>query len=805
MTPVDGDREPAGLSLSPRQAAFGLLLVPLVALASHALPEAHPIWVAVKVVFAALTVGVVPGALMVVAVRPCAGLTILEVFGIGVALSLGWVQLATVSSLTLHIPVSAMAMAWAGAAAAAAAVLAMRKPPDPPWAVRLEGREAVIGGSLLVLAVFLYLKGAPFLTWDDQVHAALVRRLAFVRHPALDNLHFLPNLVFTYPFPGTHFLMALVSQLGGIDALFVYHKLRFFWGVAALTLLYLIGRRVFEDSRLAFVVAMPAILFVFNGSFGDGPDLNWGQLAPHSNPADVALSVLLPALLVMALYSLAAESGRTLAFFLIGAFAVAAMVAMAQIRSIAQFLVYLGGFMMAGWLFGRDRRPLARSALLIGGTLGIVAVYLLFQRLAVPHISAAVDVHRAALLAAARSLPVAHWLSVPLELVPGFDSLFWSWHPLMLIASPLLLIVFRKKPLMLLVGSSILVYLLLVRLPALALLYAYATHFEILSWPVRNVGLFTYLLTGVCLYVMAAHLGRIRHRVLALAVAGGIALLLALTWSRGPTVFVAHRDLFFVPVVLMYGIALVGLRSADSAASGVRVEVEAVGRSWKGPFIVLVGLLTLLTPIPKSSPLAVGVLHDGIAAFSYPSNVPLTPKALVTGLRCVDAAGADLPLLPVAGSPKSLKARYPSCPPSYALIRWSEATLGEDALVLADATGLYALSVFIPQHVLTGLPWRSLPIAWGGAYVRGLFPAYFRAFDLALRDHGTQPFFNDRESPEEKMAFLRAVGITHIFVHASQSAVLAPLGRGGTGLLRKLYDDGQWAVYEVARGTAGRG
>jgi hypothetical protein len=755
------------------------------------------------VVFAALTVGFVPGALVVVAVRPCAGLTLLEVFGMGVALSLGWVQLATVISLTLHIPVSAMAVAWAGASAAAAAVLAVRRPPDPSWAVRLDAREAVIGGSLLTLAAPLYLKGAPFLTWDDQVHAALVRRLAYVRHPALDNLHFLPNLVFTYPFPGTHFLMALVSQLGGIDALFVYHKLRFFWGVVALTFLYLIARRVFEDSRLAFVVAMPAILFVFNGSFGDGPDLNWGQLAPQSNPADVALSVLLPALLMMALHFLEAKGGRTSAFFFVGSLAVAAMVAMVQIRSIVQFLVYLGSFTVAVLLFGRDRRHLARSALLVAGTLGIVAVYLLFQRLAVPHISAAVDVHRAVMLAAARSFSLAQWLSPPLELVPGFDSLFWSWHPLMLLASPLLLIVFRKKPLMRLVGASILVYLLLVRVPALALLYAYATHFEILSWPVRNVGLFTYLLTGTCLYAIAATLGRIRHRVLALAAAGAIALFVALTWSRGTTVFVAHRDLFFVPVVLMYGIAVVGLRSADSPPSGVGLGAEAAGPSWKGPFILLVTLLTLLTPIPKSSPLAVRALHDGIAAFAYPSNIPLTPKALVTGLRCVDAANSDLPLLPVAGSPKSLKARYPSCPPSYALVRWSEATLGEDALVLADATDLYALSVFIPQHVLTGLPWRSLPIAWGGVYVRGLFPAYFRALDLALRDHGTQPFFNERESLEEKVAFLQAVGVTHIFVQAAQSAVVAPLVRGRTDLLRKLYDDGEWAVYEVTARSSG--
>ncbi len=771
---------------------------------SHALPEGQPIWAGVKVVFATLTVGLLPGALVVLAVRPCASLTLLEVFGLGVAISLGWVELATVISVALHIPVLTMAMVWSGAAAGAAAVLASRKAPEPRWAVLLDKREAVIGASLLVLAVLLYLKGSPFLSYDDQFHAALVRRLAFLRHPALDNLHYVPNLVYTYPFPGTHFLMALVSQLGGIDALFVYHKLRFFWGVAALVFVYLTARRVFEDSRLVFVVTMTAILFVFNGSFGDGPSPDWGQLTPHSNPADVAVSVLLPALLVMALYFLAAEDRRTSVFFFFAGIAAAAVVAMVQIRSIAQFLVYLGSFMAALLLLRRDGRYLARGALLIGATVAVVAAYLLFQRLTVTHIAAAVDARRAELLTAARSLPLAQWFSVPLDFVPDLDSLFYGWHPIVLLASPLLLIVFRKKALMLLVGMSIFVYLLLIRVPALSLLYAYATHFEILSYPVRNVGMFTYLLTGACLYVIAANVARIRHRALALGAAGGIALFLALVWSRGTTVFAAHRDLFFAPVALMYVIALVDLRSANTAGPRASVAAEAPGPFWRWPFVLLVGLLTLLTATPRSSPLAVRAVHAGVAVFPDSTKVFLTPKALVDGLRCVDAERVELPFVRTDGSYEVLKAVFPSCPPSYRLARWSEEALGEDALVLSDATNVYALSVFVPQQALTGLLWRSAGRRWRGAYLRGLYPPYFEQFDRAMREYRTQPFFNERESIEEKVAFLGAVAVSHIIVDAAQNAVVAPLVRARPDLLRRVYDDGQWAVYEVVGGRGRR-
>jgi hypothetical protein len=337
------------------------------------------------------------------------------------------------------------------------------------------------------LATLLYLKGAPFLSYENQTHAGMVRRLTAMLHPAIDDFYYLPNVAYTYPFPGTHFLMALVSRLGGLDALFVYHKMRFFWGLAALLFVYLLARRIFESDRLGFLSGFTAAAFVLGGGFGDGHGIDWGQLAPISHPSDVAMNVLLPALLVLACYCLQGESRGKAGFFLGASLAMATMVAMVQIRGIVQFIVYLGCFFAALLLYRRERVYLIRTAALIGGSIVVTLAYLWFHRRAVAHIAPLVDAYRAELLATARSLTLARWFSRPLHFVSEFQWMFYGWHPLILAAAPLLWAALRRKTLMLMVGTSILFYLLVIRLPLLSLPFAYVTHWEILVFPLRNL------------------------------------------------------------------------------------------------------------------------------------------------------------------------------------------------------------------------------------------------------------------------------------------------------------------------------
>ena len=49
--------------------------------------------------------------------------------------------------------------------------------------------------------------------------------------------------------------------------------------------------------------------------FASVPGMYWGQLAPNSHAADVAMGVLLPALLLLAFATLRASTSREAGFF----------------------------------------------------------------------------------------------------------------------------------------------------------------------------------------------------------------------------------------------------------------------------------------------------------------------------------------------------------------------------------------------------------------------------------------------------------------------------------------------------------
>ena len=795
MTAASSTSLPA-FSLSARYVELGLLVLAVAALGSRFLPDEHGALAAIKLVLPALVIGFAPGALLMSAAWPCATLTLLEMAGLGIALSLPVIQFVTVFSLSVHMSVSRIAMFWAVACAAVAAGLLMRDWRKVERALHPDWGEAPLGLMLMTVATLLYLKGAPFLSYDNQNHAGMVRRLATMLHPSIDDFYSFPNAVYTYPFPGTHFVMALVSGLGGLDALFVYHKMRFFWSLAALLFIYLLARRIFESSRLGFLSALTAAAFALGGGFGDGLGLDWGQLAPLSHPSDVAMNVLVPALLTLACYCLQAERRGEAGFFLGGSLVMAAMVAMVQIRGIVQFLVYLGCFFAALLLHRRDRVYLMRTAALIGGSAIVTLAYLWFHRRAVTHVAPVADAFRAELLATARRLTLAGWFSRPLHFVSEFQWIFYGWHPLILATGPLIWVALRRKTLMLMVGTSILVYLLVIRLPLLSLPFAYVTHWEILVFPLRNFAIFTYLLAGVMLYALAVNLARIQKRVIALASAALASGCLALILSRSAEFFGKHRDLYFVPVVALYILALAALRSPRVGAWADGLLPESPRPIWKWTFALLVVPLALWAAPPRSGAWSVGSTHTGVNVFPNSHQVVLTPRALFDSLRCIDADKVGLAVNTPDGSYLTLPATGMSCPMPYALVQWARRSLDPQAVVLSNAPNVYALSMFIPQHVYSGLPSRI-----GVMAMHSLSPVYFDWVDQVLRDHRASPFFNDAESIQERADWLVRLGATHVILDPMYYARLKPELSRVPNLFRPLYDDGQWAVYEVRAGA----
>src|SRR5207248_2095251 len=123
------------------------------------------------------------------------------------------------------------------------------------------------------------------------------------------------------------------------DVLFVYHKLRACWTFASFLFLYLLARRIYESSSIAAITVVAGIALVLNGCFADFFIIFWGQLAPFSHPSDVAMGVLLPGLLLLALRYLDATERGSAWFFFAATAVVIAMVTMVHIRETVQFLV----------------------------------------------------------------------------------------------------------------------------------------------------------------------------------------------------------------------------------------------------------------------------------------------------------------------------------------------------------------------------------------------------------------------------------------------------------------------------------
>ena len=552
---------------------------------------------AVRLLSATLAVGVVPGALATMLCRPRPQLTGLETIGFGIAISFGFVQLATITALSLHSsPAATVGVITVASILMAGCVVAS---PSRRLSIVLTLDELIVLSLLVALSVFLYNLGSPVSWYEDQVHVAIVRRLSEVGSPRIDNIYVSPDTVYTYPFPGTHYFMALVAKLSDIDALFVYHKLRFFWGPAALVMLHLVARAMFGTGGIAPAVTVTAVMLICSGAFAMVPgfDSGWGQLVPYSHASDVAMTVLFPALLVTAFgYFLAVESQRERLFFLAATVMLALTLTMVHVREMVQFIAYLSCFAAIAMVMPRFR-PYLRSAMtLLAVGAGLVVIYSLWQAEVVGLVSDIVRTQRTRLMSIVTTSSVQTLLfTAAPALLTGFlvnsEQTTSGLIPLLLFAGPSVVLLLSRRPLVWLMSSSTLVYLAVMTLPLLAIPYIYLTYFEILYTPVRNVILFVYLVAGAAIYASVMALAQIdRTRVSAMlggVVAGVCALLVSLCLNQSAGGFVA-------PLIAAYGCAFVLLwRPPTTTAMRIR-----------GAAAILLPVLGLVALVPERAPAA---------------------------------------------------------------------------------------------------------------------------------------------------------------------------------------------------------
>ena len=781
----------------PSLATAGLAVVlggvALVALVLPHVAGSGPVSVAARACAAALTIVVVPGSLVVLVVSGRMGLGLLETLGLGIPVSLSLVQVGTITSLTLHIPSSTVGRIWLVLVIVGAAVAT--------WRVRRKRipftmYEISIGGLMVILGCLLYLKGSP-LAGEGWSHASIVRRLAFLEAPAIGNFFHSPHLLYTHPLPGTHYAMALVSTISGLDPLFIYQKMRFLWSISATLVLYALARFVFEDSRIAAMVLATALLLTLNGAFADDPSVNWAQLATYSHPSDVALGVLLPGLLALAACCLQASTGRDAAWSLIAALSMVATLTMVHPQESVQFLVYLVSFSVALVAFRGNRRLLRRVVLLALVTVAIVLAYVAFHRLTVLTISALDRVAKAELVAWFREARLRDLIRRPLPISVGLvDSLFHGWMPGVLLLSPLLWLVHRRRLLVWLPAASIVAYMLLIRFPILSFPYVYFTYGLMLVTPGRNVAVFVHLFAGLAMLALAVHLSRIQRvwpaALAAILTGGGVAVVMR---GLGPRM-ARHQDLLFLGVLVGYAAVLLLLwrHEGDRVARTVQ-PTEAVGvRAWV--YALLVTVAAAVSFMPEASPLNLSPAGPRYQTLP-PVAARLTPRGLIDGLRCIRPVASAPPRH--AGSPTESIERI-SCPPSLALVEWATQALPANAVLAGDTFNAYPLPAFIPQQVAVWPVAASENIDNAGYF----YPAYYERLERTMGQLGVQPFFNSAESWADRVDFVRALGVTHIVVDPPYHRLMARILGQWPEAFATVYDDGAWTVYEVRLPGEGR-
>jgi hypothetical protein len=532
---------------------------------------------ALKVVSATLALGLIPGTLLTLLFPPRPRLSLLETIGFGIALSFGVFHLVTTIALSAHLSPSFVLIAMTALSGIAAARVIHKA----PVSIVITIDEVIVCVLLAALAVPLYLQGSPFSVYEDQVLAAIARRLSALEVPRIDNLYVTPGIVYTYPFPSLSYFMGLVARLGDVDPLFVYHKLRFAWGPAALVMLYLAARAVFGFASVACAVTVTAVLLICGGVFAmvESFPAWWSQLVPYNYVPDIAMTVLLPALLVVAFGYLQADTQRERVFFLMATSGLVVMLTVIHIREIVQFSAYLGCFLVVCAAARAFRPYVRRAATLLALTVLIAIVYVWWEAHVAALVGSIVDGQRAQLVSIASSLPARALLfsraaDVLPDFVQDYDQMFIGVTPLLLFGGVIVTVLFRRRPLIWLVASSTMMYLAVMAIPLLAIPYIYLTYFEILFVPVRNVVFFVYLFAGALAYVAVIALTRFDRTRLSPIAAGTLAGVLALLAT-----LVLNQSLhgFSIPLVAAYAMAFACLgRTPLRSGWGPRTIATAV-------------------------------------------------------------------------------------------------------------------------------------------------------------------------------------------------------------------------------------
>jgi hypothetical protein len=200
------------------------------------------------------------------------------------------------------------------------------------------------------------------------------------------------------------------------------------------------------------------------------------------------------------------------------------------------------------------------------------------------------------------------------------------------------------------------------------------------------------------------------------------------------------------------------------------------------PFALVVIPFALWSARPTLSPLAMTPMP--------PAGRADTPRALFAQTPCVTT-----PRMPARFAEEEVVLpERTTCPPDPAVIEWVQTNVPVDGVFAVDRWTPYPPQVFMPQQAVV---FPTLD----ASFIRedALFRDYYRVFEERVRRYRVQPFFNAVETPTERAAFVKALGVTHVLVSPSHYDELRPVLDGLPEQFALRYDRAQWAVYEVIR------
>lgn len=730
-----------------------------------------------------MLVGIVPGLLISLIVGAATTASLLEAVAIGFGVSFAGVQLLTWAALQFHIGAAVMvSVLWL--ACVTVTLLFVVWPPKSRMALSSQAGGWLVLVLAAVLSISLYIQTPfePWMTGEDAIHVAVINRLAYEPRPSLTNIYWAQNFPYTYPYPATHYFVALVSRASRLEPLFVYQKARMLWGPIAILTLFAAARIVFRSDRVALASAVAAATLTLTGAFGPISS-TWGQLAPVSHASDVAMTAVLPALLLLLMHFVSAERRATAAVFFVGTASLALTLSVVHIREVVQFLVYTVSAWAAYRFLLNDRPTARRFGIAAVTALGLTVLYLKWYKTAVGHVDYVVGQRRAKLIADVSQMSGSEFFT-PIWLNGYFtvnhEYFYYFWFPVILLLAPWALYRYRANRLVPFITVSLLSYALIVFVPFIAIIYTYLTYYEILFTPVRNSLFFIYLLAGPLLLMAADALTRAREQVrraaMWLAVAGGLWLafdLFGRFFKRSQNMSI--QNAFFLVLIASLAVVLLRSRRRDPAP-----ETMAPAGSRMTGFYALLAIVALISFSWKNSPLKFDSESARWTTLAYLNAMPDIRNDAFSSFRD-----------PISDREISLgeKVRL-MAPPSPALLEAGK-SMPSNVVMLHNMFNTYASPVFMPQHIVM---W-PLDSAAGLEFNARLFPVAWGALVETAERYQQQPFYNTVETLDERLAYMQKVGATHALIDPMYYDRLRPLFESWQPQLKVIFDDGsRWAI-----------